>query len=371
MKHQFNILIALTLLATMALQSCKDDDIIVEPSYTVPTSYSEFTNVSYDGQTQRLSQFLEIKNYMKTATTTGTELDQTKLLAMFENDSENAGFTGTYEDSKQIKSKTFSNVASDFTTLFQNVAASSKSDVAHTEGTAGVMMSNDNEKQYLLNAKGVDEAQIIEKSLMGAFIAYQINEVYTSEDKMDVDNEIVTEGEGTDMEHHWDEAFGYFGVPTDFPASTENILFWGSYSNQRNDLLNSNEAIMNAFIAGRAAISNKNLENRDASITTLRAELEKVAVGSALHYINSSIANFDDLSLKGHALSEGIGFVYSLQFNGDKIITSTELSEILTLMGGSDDITDLDLYSVTTADLESAKTKLSAIYSMDSLKDLF
>jgi len=56
---------------------------------------------------------------------------------------------------------------------------------------------------------------------MGAVFYYNIAEVYTRPGKIgaSVDNIIVTPEEGTDMEHHWDEAFGYFGAPIDFSSS--------------------------------------------------------------------------------------------------------------------------------------------------------
>ena len=109
----------------------------------------------------------------------------------------------------------------------------------------------------MIGGDGLDHAQLIEKGLMGACLYYQATSVYFGDDRMNVDNEMVEVGEGTEMEHHWDEAFGYFGVPKDFPTSTDGLFFWGSYSNQRNGILESNQKLMDAFLKGRAAISAK------------------------------------------------------------------------------------------------------------------
>jgi hypothetical protein len=127
---------------------------------------------------------------------------------------------------------------------------------------------------------------------------------------------------------------------------------------------------MNAYLVGRAAISNKDLATRDLAITNLRVELEKVSASSAIHYFNSSIANFDDWALKGHALAEAVGFVYALQFNGDKVISTAQFDEIMSLLGGGTaELDKLDFYKVTEADLQSAKDKLAVIYNMENIKD--
>ena len=373
MNFQLKTLVACAALSILGLQSCKEDEDVPEKmgtDYTIPGSYSEFTNVDFGGQTQRLSQLVEMKNYLGTTKTVGSEVSEFKLLAMYENDTANAGFTGKYDESKQIKSKTFANVQEDFANVLKSIAEDSKSKVAHSEGQAGVLAYSDNSKSYLLNERGVDEPQIFEKGLMGAFLAYQINEVYTSSAKMDVDNIEVTELKGTKMEHHWDEAFGYVGVPKTFPATTDSLAFWGKYCNGRDALLGTNSKLMDAFLKGRAAISNKAMGDRDAAILQVRAELERVSVGTAIHYLNSSIDNFTDISKKGHALGEAVGFTYALQFNGDKVISTAQFDEIMSLLGGgTTELDKLDFYKVTKADLQSAKDKLAAIYGMENIKD--
>ena len=65
----------------------------------------------------------------------------------------------------------------------------------------GKSSKNDNSKSYLFNERGVEPAQIIEKGLMGACFYYQATAEYMGSVKMDVDNELVNAGEGTEMEH--------------------------------------------------------------------------------------------------------------------------------------------------------------------------
>ncbi len=359
----------------LCLSSCKEDDDTVTPTvedkYEIPTKYSTFDNVSYSGQTQRLSMFLELKSYMSAANTPNTSLDATRLKAMYANDATTAQWTGTYEASKQLKSKTFSTEQEKFEVLFDKIAVASQSTVPGTTNQAGVINSNDGQKQYLIAANGLDYAQIIEKSLMGACLYYQATGVYMESGKMDVDNETITPGEGTDMEHHWDEAFGYLGVSQDFPTNKDGLIFWGSYSDKRNDLLGSNQKLMDGFLKGRAAITNKDLITRDEAIDELRPAWELVSVGSALHYLNVGINSFDDIAIRNHGLSEGIGFIYSLKFNPAKNITVTQIDELLVLIAGASNFDDMNLYTVDTTKLEEARDQLAAYFNLTDKKEDF
>lgn len=353
----------------LSIVSCKNDD-DMQPSYEIPATY-DFENVSYSGQTQRLAMMTEIKSYMATARTAGTVLDAARLQAMYANDAANAQWAGTYEASKQLRSKTFPAAQSDFDALFDALATASQSSVPGSEGQAGVVQSADKSKQYLLGANGLDHAQVIEKGLMGATFYYQATSVYMGDEKMNVDNETVTPGEGTEMEHHWDEAFGYFGVPVDFPANKDGMAYWGSYSNTVDPVIGSNKKLMNALIKGRAAISNNDLDTRDEAIDEARAAWELISVGAAIHYLNLGLSNFDDMALRAHALSEGIGFIYALQFNEGKKITNEQVAELLTLVAGSADFSEMNLYQATTAGLQSAKDKLAGYYNLEADKDKF
>ncbi len=356
---------------TMVMFSCNsDDDVTMHDDtqfYDIPSSYN-FDNVSYQGQTDRLAMMTEWKSYMASSRTSGIALDAARMKAMFTNE---AGAEFTQEYTKQIKSKTFEAVQADFDALIDELAAASTSTVAGEVGVSGVIESLDGAKSYLVGDDGLDHAQVIEKGLMGACFYYQGTTIYLGSDRMNVDNETVEEGKGTEMEHHWDESFGYFGVPKDFPANTDILSFWGSYSNSRNAVLSSNQAMMSAFLEGRAAISNKDLETRDEAIAEIRAEWEKIAVGSILHYLNSGIENFEDMALRSHSVSEAIGFLYSLQFNEGKIIETTKVNELLTIIAGSANFDEMNLYNTTVGNLQTVKDELAAIYGLESVMNDF
>jgi len=365
-NKRISTLLILSFCLTIVFTSCDKEE---KDNYTIPNSYTAFENVSYQGQTDRLNMMTEFKSYMAASRTSGFVLEADRMKAMFENDADNAGFTTTY--TKQIKSKTIESEQAAFDALIDELAEASKSTVVGTETQSGVIESNDGAKSYLIGADGLDHAQLIEKGLMGACFYYQMTAVYMGDEKMNVDNEIVEVGEGTAMQHHWDEAFGYFGVAQSFPADLDNLKFWGDYSNKRNELLNCNQALMNAFLKGRAAIDNDDFVSRDEAITEARKILEEISVGSALHYLNNSITSFDDVAIRAHGLSEAIGFIYALKFNPNKKVDNITINSYLARLAGSADFSEMNLYAVTPQILESLRDDLAADYGFADQKAEF
>lgn len=356
------IQVALVVAGITFIPSCKPDDDV--PQYDVPTTYN-FTNVAYTGQTQRLDMLGELSNYIKSANTSGTVLDAPKLKDMFANTGNRFTGAGLNTSGKQLKNKCFSLDVDYFEDLFDAAALASQSVTAGSDGVAGIVTSTtDASKKYLQSENGMEYAQLIEKGLMGAVLYYQATGYYLTEDQVGdaVDNITVTLGEGTPMEHHWDEAFGYFGVPVDFLTNTTGSRYWGKYSNDRNTLLNTNAVIMNAFLTGRAAISNKDMETKNEQIVIIAANWEKVSVGTAIHYLNDAKAALGDDAIRNHALSECIGFVKALKYNPNKKITNTEIDQVLAYIGDN-------LYQVTLSDLDNACNLLSTIYGLDDIKD--
>lgn len=352
---KFLLPLALSLLAAPFFYSCEKAD----DTYSIPETY-DFENVDYSGQVQRLQMLQEIKNYLASANTQGVALDAGRLKSMYANEPAGAQWALQYDASKRLKDKTLESQQPVFEGLMDAIALSSTSAVAGAEGQAGVVASLDGSRRYLFNEKGVELAQLIEKGLMGACFYYQSTAVYMSEDRMNADNEAVKPGEGTAMEHHWDEAFGYYGVPRDFPLNKDGIAFWGVYSDRRDPQLNSNRKMMDAFLKGRAAISSKDNETRDEAIMEARAAWEEISGATAISYINVAIRDFDDFALRAHALSEAIAFVYALQFNPEKSLSNAQVSEVLELIGGSADFLEMNLYQAEVSRLEQARGQLAA-----------
>ncbi|MCB0397818.1 MAG: DUF4856 domain-containing protein [Flavobacteriales bacterium] len=362
MKYIFPIcLIGLIVTAS----SCKKEDPDPTPEetgYTIPTTYA-FTNVDHTGQTQRIAMLDELSSYMNTGKISGTVLDAQKMKDMYANAGNPFSDATLNGSGKQLKNKTYAADQSLFDSYFDNLALASQSTVAGSNGVAGVVASSsDASKTYLLDANGIEYNQLIRKGLMGAIFYYQATSYYLENIVTD-DNNTVTSGEGTAMEHHWDEAFGYFGVPVDFPTNTSDAAYWGSYSNQRDAVLGSNKTMMDAFLKGRAAISNKDYTSRDEAVTTLREMWERICVGSAIHYLNSVKLNLANDGVRCHELSECLGFIYSLKYNVDRKITDSQITDVLNHIG-------TNLYNVTATDLDNARDLLSTIYGLDDIKNI-
>lgn len=365
-------LLGLALLAVFAFTACDDENTAGEneETYEIPSIY-DFENVSYTGQTQRLDMMEELTAYMKTANE-GVVLDAQVMLDMYANENnpfENAELNEA--DSKELENKTVESDISKFHDFIREFAAATvEADgqpgtppaAGETQGTPGYVKSNDGSKQYFFDENGKEHIQLIEKGLMGSCFYFQGLSIYLASDKMDVDNETIEDGKGTAMEHHWDEAFGYLGVPNDFPTNTDGARFWGKYSNGRDALLGTNEAIMNAFIKGRAAISNKDLETRDEQIEIIRTEWEKVSAGTAVHYLNEAIAGFADDAIRNHTLSEAWAFIHALKYNPNKKLSNAEVEEVLAELGEN-------FYTISTDNINAAKATLVEAYGFEDIQD--
>lgn len=360
-RKNLNALLLLAM-ATLAFSACKSDD--DDSGYTVPSTYT-FDNVNYSGQTARLDMLAEMKGIMNEGNQ-GTAVDAQALKNMYRNENTPFADADLNTTTKQLKSKTFEPDQDLFEAYMDSLAAASNSGVAGSKGQAGVVTSNDNSKQYLFAANGYEYTQMIEKGLMGATFMYQALSVYLSADKIGpaVDNETVTPGEGTAMEHHWDEAFGYWGVPVDFPGNTSGARFWGSYTNGRDGLLGTSQTLMDAFLKGRAAISNGDMATLNEQVIVVRNTWELVSAATAIHYLNEAKDNIGDDALRNHTLSEAIAFLNNLKYTPleTRDITTAQWQTVRDYIGEN-------LYEVTIADLNNARDELSSIYGLDNVKD--
>ncbi|MBL6449227.1 DUF4856 domain-containing protein [Fulvivirga sp. 29W222] len=365
-----------SLLFVAALFSCDEDEDAL-PNVEVPATY-EFTRdgqstVSYQGQIDRLDMVAEIKSYLSTGNL-GEAIEASKLLNMFAN--ENNAFISAElnASSKQLEDKTFISDVQWFKNLFVGAEEASNSGISASNGQAGLLERGTG--FILVNEKGWEFTQFVEKGLMGAVFYNQIYNSYLSDAKTgdDVDNETMVDGKNyTTMEHHWDEAFGYWGVPVDFPNGTPVLSesedrFWAKYTLGRDALLGVSTTLMNAYLTGRAAIVAQRYEVKNEQKEIIYEAHELVAAATAVHYLNQAMS---DLSAADHGnlfhhLSEGYAFVKALQYSPVKKITQAEINEILNTDLGIDG----NFWEVKLAGIQKAKATLVATYpSLEAIKD--
>jgi hypothetical protein len=188
--------------------------------------------------------------------------------------------------------------------------------------------------------------------------------VYFGDSKMNVDNSNAVDPTNgkfyTEMEHHWDEAFGYSGAPVDFPVNKEGIRFWAKYCDRQDAALGSNGIIMDAFTKGRAVIAqNAELTLRDEQIEIIRKEWERFCASQAVTYLEGAKDNFGTDNAKYlHELSEAYALIMCLKYVplDTRVINFTQIENLL------DNTIGLDFWAVTLVDLNSAINELNTIY---------
>lgn len=376
--------------ATNYSEKAKKDDgscvlpVVEEETYDIPTTYvfkdeNGNSTVSFNGQKERLDMLSEMVTYMKTANTAGTSVSAQTLKNMYANsgytwtDANSLGMTGS---TKQLKSKTASGdagVQSTFEGYMDAMGTLSATTVANQEngadGTGGIWPNDGVKGPYLMSGEGKEYTQMIEKGLMGAVFTNQMTMNYLANIATS-DNSTATDAANgkyyTTMEHHWDEAYGYFTSEIDYPTNGAD-RFWGKYAASREAVLGSKTKISDAFRKGRAAISNKDYETRDAQVAIINVEMEKVAAGTAIHYLKSAKTNIANATARNHSLSEAVAFIEGLKYgyranNGG--MSSSEIDSVLTTIGT--DYNDVTLATLQTA-IDNLASKTGLTSSVSSL----
>ena len=353
--------ISLLVIGVVFLNSCTTDDDTLDCVVNAPSTYSfevdGSSTVSYSGQTQRLQMHDELHAALSNSATT-----EAMLNGMYAHESGNADFSDALlnASSKQLRSKTagyqpaanqshiHTQIEAWFNDYSTNVAPAIANQTLAAPGVAGFV---DNRE---LNAKGMEYDQIITKSLIGALCLDQVVNGYLSPAKIgdQVDNTTRDPNEdqnATAMEHHWDEGFGYiYGLDDNIgDATINNDIMLGKYLNK---FENWKIIVYDAFIMGRAAIVNNCSDERDRQAQIIKETLSMVCAQKAIDYLTSSADAVDQSADFFHGLSEGYGFILSLQFtvssDGTPYFSHSEVNSMLSQLedgNGFWDVTDAEL----------------------------
>tara|TARA_B100000282_G_scaffold296847_1_gene280468 strand:+ start:2674 stop:3798 length:1125 start_codon:yes stop_codon:yes gene_type:complete len=354
--------------------SCDNDDDDTTNLVTAPDTY-EFlrdgvSTVSFTGQTARLNMADEIYSALN-----ANSKSKAQILEMF---NDGKGFTGSgLDDSgKKVGSKTASGclhgvmatTKSRFTTMIEDYADNVIPAWSATAANGKAGLLTDTKRSIHVNANGWEIDQTFIKGIIGAMCVDQIVNNYLdpcqldSGSRKDDNTNGVLSGDKnyTDMEHKWDEAFGYLygqednAKRADLGSSpTGNGTTLNKYFKKIND---SNEpglaqTVFDAFKLGRAAIVAGNYDLRDQQAAIIQIHLSKVIGYKAVDYIDSYLAKKDATPADAiHALSEGYGFILSLVFTNDgtgkPYFSQTEVDGMLSKMTNFWSIKDADLTSI-------------------------
>ena len=341
------------------------DDGKCDYTYDVPSEYV-FTDgdgnntVSYSGQTARMDMLSEMVSYLKTANNDASvTLSASDLLAMYDNSYTGWSDTSLVGNGKQLKSKTALGDAG-IQSMFEgwmNAAA------------AATPSSN---TSYLQDSSGLEWTQVIEKGLMGACFASQMTLNYLAGISSD-DNTTIEDGKYyTEMEHHWDEAYGYFTDAPDYPTNGTN-RFWGKYANKSylEDNIGSATDIATAFRTGRAAIAAGNTADALAQAEIIKTETKQMVAGMALHYLNDVKAQvasgIADQSSINHSMSEALAFIFGIQFVTDSPDMSS--ADVMALVSQIE--ADVAGFSQNTMSINAVIDQVAAAAGLSDKKDDF
>lgn len=377
-------------ISSLFFMSCdKDDDPIVDPEPTVaPATYTFLrdgvTTVYYSGQSTRIAMGQEFISALKDESKTEAQLD-----AMFDHQEGASDFSDTNlnASSKNIRSKTaasadlFSSNTTDATAIknqFDSWISEQVSDVFPywsddaSAGSAGKIQEAGGGSTRYVNGKGLELNQAINKGLIGGLMADQMLNNYLGTAVLDagtntVDNDEKTLSDGknyTTMEHKWDEGFGYlYGADNQENPTLGADSFLNKYLARVEgdpDFQGIAATIYDAFKLGRAAIVNNDYLTRDDQVDIIRENISKVIAIRAIYYLQQGKANLGtDWASAFHDLSEGFGFVYSLQFtrkpgtNAAYFSTSEVNGFISTLTSGN------GFWDITAAQLDTMSNSIA------------
>ena len=329
------------------LANCGSDD---EATLNVPDTYTferdGVSTVSYNGQTTRIAMAEAIISALKNP----SEFDELTIDAMFAHEAGNEDFEDATLNAsdKSVRSKTAA--SEDFFSSNATVAHAIKGDFddwiaeqttevfpvwtnAATNGVAGNIQEAGGGSIRYVNGKGLELDQAFTKGLIGAMMVDQALNNYLGRTVLDAgsnvadnDSETVVEGRSyTNMEHKWDEAYGYVyggaingASPLPSGSADSFINKYIGRVEDDSDFAGIDQNIYNAFKRGRAAIVARDYTIRDEQAEIIRDLISQVIGIRAVYYLQQGKAGLEavtvDYASVFHDLSEGLGFVYSLQF---------------------------------------------------------
>lgn len=216
---------------------------------------------------------------------------------------------------------------------------------------------------YLVNKKGIEYIQVIQKGLIGALQLDYIGNVLLNTGLQANNSQLVSGKLYTELEQNWDKAYGLLTLnqvflkgATDAVRSSPEFAL-GAYVWEYNK---SNYAkIHPAYTKGRAAIVNGDLGEAKVQADFIRKQMEYAIANSALGYMNKWKTGTTD-AVRAHAFAEGLGFIYALRFckiyGADAAYSDAIINGLLS---GQNGFWDLD-----NAKINSAISAISSKFSL-------
>ena len=331
------------LFCVIVLNSCSEDEVI--QTIENPVDYTFTRNgestVDFSEQTTLLAMLEELS-----VAVVDNSNSEASLLSMFDHQEGVSDFTDANLNSsdKSIKNSVASSVdyyylnESDGTEIqeeFEEWITEQATDifpnylVNATAGNAGNIVDVEENTTRYVNGFGVEVSEVFYKGLIGGLIVDQILNNYLSSSILDTDNNVqdnddnvLVEGESyTAMEHGWDEAYGFLYGGDNYLIDVINEADTDS------DFTGIADDIFNAFKLGRAAIVAKDYDEREDQAEIIKEKISlAIAIKIVMNFKSSQVLLEEttlDYGAIFHEISEGLGFVYTLQFTRKPLTTSS------------------------------------------------
>ncbi len=388
------------LIILFTLSSCDGDDgasISINEPATYVFERDGASTVSFDGQTTRIAMSEAIA-----ASLMNNSLDESSIDDMFSHEEGNSNFEDAVLNAseKNVRSKIaasqdyFSANATDASAIKSSFDEWIEKQVSEvfpmwnedaSAGVAGAIQEAGGGSVRYVNAKGLEYDQAFVKSSIGALMVDQILNNYLSTSVLDAgtnrdDNTagVLVEGKSyTKMEHKWDEAYGYvYGAAANKADPNATIgnddSFLNKYIGRMEgdaDFTGIADQIFNAFKRGRAAIVVGDYTVRDTQAAILRERISTIIGVRAVYYLEQGKIGLEkanpDMGSVFHDLSEGYGFIFSLQFTRNPLtdapyFTKSEVDSMINdLMGDGPN----GLWDVTPATLSTLSATIVGRFS--------
>ncbi len=293
--------------------------------------------------------------------------------------------------------------------------------VARGQGTPTLRPDGTPADHVYVTAAGQDLRQLVQKFLLGAVTYAQGTDDYLDDD---VDgkglltaNERDEESAYTKLEHHWDEAFGYFGAARDYNDYTDDEIAGGGGRDEYQGFHDSNadgaidlrsefnfgastnaakrdrgshpdaktdysRGAMDAFLTGRAIIAAADgpLDEDAAEALAAQRDIavanwELAIAATVVHYINDTLQDMatfgtEDYSFENHAKhwSELKGFALGLQFNPRSRLSDAQFAAIHSLIGDAPVLPNADAADIAAYEqgLLEARDIMQTAYGFDA-----
>ena len=416
-KKTLALFSVLSLLAYTGCEDSDDDSAVAElevpATFTFQSRFDDLSSVSYSGQVVRNLLINDIKTQM--GTDAGSKNPATLLSMMANDDASRAILSASGKSTVQTKYHDIS--TSHLNDRLDAVSSITIPGYDTDAKTLVVGMLNEAAASGKTRASGIRLDQMVQKTMWGAISYWQATSKYMTKIPNDDNSVAVTGKNYTEMEHHWDESFGYFGAARDYNTGysddsdrksdpyydsngdgsidfkSEYNMGWSVTAAKRDVVDASTDydftaTIMNAYLEGRTLITNQApladiLVQRDIILNTW----EKVVAAVSIHYINdtmsdlASLISAADTSLAWNNLpAEGDGYKYNVHwaemrayahgliYNDFKVISDEDIATVFGYMGTApayNDGADFSAMQTMHDNLAMAKDVLKAAYSFD------